>query len=62
MTFSTIPSLQLRRSHGFGFWAFAFVMAFTTAPTPLWSLYARRDRFSSLTVTIVSPRTRWRLR
>jgi MFS family permease len=33
--------------------AFVTVMAFTTAPTPLWSLYAQRDRFSSLTVTIV---------
>jgi MFS family permease len=43
--------------NGFGFWvvvfAFATAMAFTTVPTPLWSLYARRDRFSSLTVTIV---------
>ena len=43
--------------NGFGFWAVAFafasVMAFTTAPTPLWSLYAQRDGFSSLTVTIV---------
>ena len=28
-------------------------MAFTTVPTPLWSLYAQRDHFSSLTVTIV---------
>jgi MFS family permease len=41
----------------FGFWAvalaFTTVMAFTTVPTPLWSLYAQRDRFSSLTVTIV---------
>lgn len=40
-----------------GFWgvAFAFttVMAFTTVPTPLWSIYAQRDGFSSLTVTIV---------
>jgi MFS family permease len=33
--------------------AFVTAMAFTTAPTPLWSLYAQRDRFSSLTVTIV---------
>src|SRR3954467_7635862 len=45
------------RRNGFGFWAVAFafasVMAFTTAPTPLWSLYAQRDRFSSLTVTLV---------
>jgi MFS family permease len=42
---------------GFGFWAVAFafatVMAFTTAPTPLWSLYAQHDGFSSFTVTIV---------
>src|SRR5579859_5137388 len=41
----------------FGFWvvafAFATAMAFTTVPTPLWSLYAQRDRFSSLTLTIV---------
>jgi MFS family permease len=43
--------------HGLGFWtvAFAFTtaMAFTTVPTPLWSLYAQRDHFSSLTVTLV---------
>jgi MFS family permease len=41
---------------GAGFWlvalAFTTVMAFTTVPTPLWSLYAQHDRFSSLTVTI----------
>ena len=40
-----------------GFWAVAFAfttaMAFTTVPTPLWSLYAQRDHFSSLTVTVV---------
>jgi MFS family permease len=39
-----------------GFWivalAFTTAMAFTTVPTPLWSLYAQRDRFSSLTVTV----------
>ena len=33
--------------------AFTVAMAFTTVPTPLWSLYAQRDRFSSLTVTVV---------
>ena len=33
--------------------AFGTAMAFTTVPTPLWSLYAQRDRFSSLTVTVV---------
>jgi MFS family permease len=41
---------------GAGFWlvalAFTTVMAFTTVPTPLWSLYAQHDGFSSLTVTI----------
>jgi MFS family permease len=40
-----------------GFWtlavAFTTAMAFTTVPTPLWSLYAQRDGFSSFTVTIV---------
>jgi MFS family permease len=39
-----------------GFWivalAFTTAMAFTTVPTPLWALYAQRDRFSSLTVTV----------
>jgi len=42
---------------GVGFWVVAIVfttaMAFTTVPTPLWSLYAQRDGLSSLTVTIV---------
>ena len=44
-----------RNTFGFAVVAFAFAtaMAFTTVPTPLWSLYAQRDRFSSLTVTIV---------
>jgi len=50
------PASQVGRNR-FGFWvvafAFAIAMAFTTAPTPLWSLYAQRDRLSSLTVTIV---------
>jgi MFS family permease len=32
--------------------AFTIAMAFTTVPTPLWSLYAHRDRFSSLIVTV----------
>ncbi len=56
MNFSTISPMQLRRNYGFGFWAvalaFTTVMAFTTVPTPLWSLYAQRDRFSPLTVTV----------
>jgi MFS family permease len=39
-----------------GFWgiaaAFTGVLAFTTIPTPLWSLYAARDGLSSLVVTV----------
>jgi len=48
---------QSAPSDGVGFWAVAFAfataMAFTTVPTPLWSLLAQRDRFSSLTITLV---------
>jgi len=40
-----------------GFWriafAFAAVMAFSAAPTPLYVLYAQRDRLSSFTITVV---------
>ena len=43
--------------HGVGFWvvAFAFlvVMGFCAVPTPLYGLYAARDGFGSLTITIV---------
>src|ERR1700757_399428 len=53
---SFIPAPPRRHTH-IGFWAvalaFTTLMAFTTVPTPLWSLYAQRDHFSSLTVTIV---------
>jgi MFS family permease len=46
-----------RRHHGLGFWAVAFafltVMAFSTVPTPLWSLYRERDHFSAFVVTLV---------
>src|SRR5579859_5835700 len=47
-------SITARRQVGFWLVALAFTiaMAFTTVPTPLWSLYAQRDRFSSLTVTV----------
>ncbi len=45
-----------RIQYRFGFWAVAFaftaLMAFTTVPTPLWSVFARRDGFSSLTITL----------
>lgn len=57
MTTSTSSSHARSSRYGLGFWAVAFaftaVMAFTTAPTPLWSLFAQRDRFSSLTITVV---------
>ena len=50
-------STSTRRRHGLGFWAIAVsfltVMAFSTVPTPLWSLYEVRDGFSAFTVTIV---------
>jgi MFS family permease len=53
---TTGPASRAGRN-SFGFWmvafAFATAMAFTTVPTPLWSLYAQRDHFSSLTVTVV---------
>lgn len=56
MTKTSSPS-KTGRDRPMGFWvvaaAFTAVMAFTTAPTPLWSLFAQRDRFSSLTITIV---------
>jgi MFS family permease len=45
-----------RPRQGLGFWTvaatFTTVMAFTTVPTPLWSLFAQRDRFSSFMITI----------
>jgi MFS family permease len=57
MTRTTSQSARRAGRNNFGFavvaFAFATVMAFTTVPTPLWSLYAQRDRFSSLTVTVV---------
>ncbi|SDN53206.1 MFS transporter [Actinacidiphila guanduensis] len=41
---------------GTGFWftatAFAVLMAFGTAPTPLWPLYEARDGFGATTVTV----------
>jgi MFS family permease len=43
-------------SSGVGFWfaavAFAVLMAFGTAPTPLWPLYEARDGFGPTTVTV----------
>jgi MFS family permease len=46
-----------RSRHQFGFWAATFVflavLAFSTAPSPLYVLYARRDHFSSLMITVI---------
>ncbi|GLY30872.1 MFS transporter [Kineosporia sp. NBRC 101731] len=43
-------------SHGAGFWiaaaSFLIVMAYNTVPTPLWSIYQRRDGFSTFAITI----------
>src|SRR3954466_2324495 len=45
------------RRHGAGRWAvvFAFVavMAFSTVPTPLYTLYQARDGFSTLVITVI---------
>ncbi|MER6113044.1 hypothetical protein [Streptomyces hirsutus] len=45
-----------RASHATGFWlvavAFTVLMAFGTAPTPLWPLYEARDHFGATTVTV----------
>jgi len=50
------PKADATRRYRAGFWAvalaFTAVMAFTTVPTPLWSLFAERDHFSSLTITV----------
>jgi MFS family permease len=57
MARTDFPPASRAGGRAFGFWAvalaFATAMAFTTVPTPLWSLYAQRDRFSSLMVTVV---------
>ena len=51
-------SLVTRRAvgPGAGFWiaaaSFLVVMAYSTVPTPLWSLYQRRDGFSTFAITI----------
>jgi Major Facilitator Superfamily len=41
----------------FSFWAIAFafliLLAFSTAPSPLYVLYAQRDHFSSFTITLI---------
>jgi MFS family permease len=56
MSVLNTPKADPTRRYRLGFWSVAFaftaVMAFTTVPTPLWSLFAQRDHFSSLTITV----------
>ncbi|HKC26828.1 MAG TPA: hypothetical protein VKB75_02340, partial [Jatrophihabitans sp.] len=50
-------SVRSVRRHRTGFWliafAFATAMAFSTVPTPLYSIYQTRDGFSTFAVTVV---------
>ena len=45
------------RHHAIGFWVvaatFLVVMGFSAVPTPLYAIYAQRDHFSTITVTVV---------
>ncbi|MDX6491906.1 MAG: hypothetical protein QOD43_2151, partial [Gaiellaceae bacterium] len=50
-----MTSIRIPHSHGFWAVAFAFVivMAYSALPTPLYALYAARDGFASVTITLV---------
>ena len=48
-----LPQLSRRASFWVVAYAFLTVTALSTAPSPLYGLYAHRDRFSSLTITVV---------
>jgi MFS family permease len=54
---ATSPGGASPRRIRLGFWAvaaaFATVMAFSAVPTPLYAIYAQRDGFGSLTVTLI---------
>src|SRR3982751_6184147 len=56
LTHSPAPAEHRGAGHRAGFWiaaaAFLVVMAYSTVPTPLWSLYQRRDGFSTFAVTV----------
>ncbi|GAA0991556.1 MFS transporter [Subtercola frigoramans] len=51
------PRTRRRLSHSVGFWVIAFafltVMAFSTVPTPLYSLYQQRDGFATFLITVI---------
>jgi MFS family permease len=54
---TTTTTTPTTRRYRLGFWgvalAFTAVLAFTTVPTPRWSLYARRDGLSSLMIAVI---------
>src|SRR5579859_4320813 len=52
---AAVPADKTRSEAGFWIAATAFLaaMAFSTVPTPLYVLYAKKDHLSSLTITIV---------
>lgn len=54
MTTTAPRTTSSRHLTGFWFVAFAFLtlMAFGTAPTPLWPIYQQRDHFGATTVTV----------
>ncbi|MCU1475906.1 MAG: transporter [Subtercola sp.] len=49
--------IRARLSHSAGFWviaaAFLIVMAFSTIPTPLYTLYQARDGFATFMITVI---------
>jgi MFS family permease len=51
------PTAALANRRRFSFWAIAFafliLLAFSTAPSPLYVLYAQRDHFSSFMITLI---------
>jgi hypothetical protein len=53
---AVLPRRRRVVGHGAGFWiaaaSFLVVMAYSTVPTPLWSLYQQRDGFSTFAITI----------
>src|SRR5687768_11779432 len=54
---ATMSAMSTRRRQGVGLWAVAFaflaVLAFSTAPTPLYSIYQERDGFSTFLITVI---------
>lgn len=54
---SARPAAAGPRRHGAGFWVigltFLLLMAFSTVPTPLYSLYVARDGYGPFTVTVI---------